>query len=78
MERIREFSYCCGAGGGARESYPEFSEWVAGERMEEAVSTGAEALITACPWCKTNFTDSRGDGNKMDVIDILDLVRKAL
>lgn len=78
MERIREFSYCCGAGGGARESYPEFSGWVAGERLEEAVSTGAEALITACPWCKTNFTDSQGDGNKMDVIDILDLVRKAL
>jgi Fe-S oxidoreductase len=78
MERIREYSYCCGAGGGARESYPEFSDWVAGERLEEAASTGAEAVVTACPWCKTNFSDSQGESGSMNVVDILDLVRMAL
>jgi Fe-S oxidoreductase len=78
MERIKEYSYCCGAGGGARESYPEYSSWVAGERLEEAASTGAEALITACPWCKTNFSNSKGDTGSMNIIDILDLVRMAL
>lgn len=78
MERIKEASYCCGAGGGARETYPEYSGWVAGERLEEASSTGAEALITACPWCKSNFGDQMGDDSNMDIIDILDLVHKAL
>ncbi len=78
MERIREFSYCCGAGGGARENYPEYSAWVAGERLEEAASTGAQALVTACPWCKSNFADASAGGAGMDVVDILDLVRKAL
>lgn len=78
MERIKEYSYCCGAGGGARESYPEYSQWVAGERLDEAASTGAEVLVTACPWCKSNFSDSMGDDGKMDIIDILDLVQKAL
>jgi Fe-S oxidoreductase len=31
MERIREYSWCCGAGGGVREAYPEYSQWTAGE-----------------------------------------------
>jgi Fe-S oxidoreductase len=78
MERNREFSYCCGAGGGARESYPEFSQWVAGERLEEAKATGVQTLVTACPWCKTNFTESLGDDAEFAVVDILDLVKKAL
>ncbi len=78
MERIKEYSYCCGAGGGAKESMPEYSGWVANERLEEAASTGAEALVTACPWCKTSFSESAGDDNPMDIIDILDIVRKAL
>ncbi len=78
MERIREYSYCCGAGGGAKESYPEFSNWVAGERLDEAVSTGAETMITACPWCKTNFTDAQSESSSMKILDILDLVQMAL
>ena len=42
MERIREYAWCCGAGGGVKEAYPEFSNWTATERIEEAKSTGAE------------------------------------
>jgi Fe-S oxidoreductase len=78
MERIREYSYCCGAGGGAREAYPEYSTWVASERLEEAKATGSEALVTACPWCKTNFTTASSGENPLKIIDILDLVRMAL
>ena len=36
MERIREAAWCCGAGGGAPEAYPEFSRCTATERIEEA------------------------------------------
>ncbi len=78
MERIREYSYCCGAGGGAKESYPEYSNWVAGERLDEAVSTGAQAMVSACPWCTTNFSDAQEDGSSMKILDILDLVQMAL
>ncbi len=58
MERNREAAWCCGAGGGAREAYPDFAEWTAKERLEEAASTGAEAIVTACPWCERNFLDA--------------------
>jgi Fe-S oxidoreductase len=79
MERIREYSWCCGAGGGVREAYPEYSRWTAAERLAEARATGAEAIVSACPWCERNFLDgaaTSGDGLK--VYDVLDLVRMAL
>ena len=58
MERIKEYAWCCGAGGGVKEAYPEFSAWTATERIEEAKSTGAEAIVSACPWCERNFIDA--------------------
>ena len=79
MERNREYAWCCGAGGGVRERYPEFSSWTAGERIEEAGATGAEALVSACPHCERNFIDAINErGETMKVYDIVDLVREAL
>lgn len=79
MERIREYSWCCGAGGGCREAYPEYSAWTAGERIEEAKATGAEALVTACGWCERNFLDSaEATGEPIAVLDVLELVERAL
>jgi Fe-S oxidoreductase len=79
MERIKEAGWCCGAGGGAREAYPEFSRWTANERLEEARSTGADAIVSACPWCERNLSDASGqDGAKLKVFDIMELVERAL
>jgi Fe-S oxidoreductase len=79
MERIKEAAWCCGGGGGAPEAYPEFSSWTATERMEEAKSTGADAIVTACPWCERNFLDvTKNNGTKMKVLDVLELVEQAI
>jgi Fe-S oxidoreductase len=79
MERTREFSWCCGAGGGVREGYPEFSQWTASERIAEAKASGAQALVSACPWCERNFIDAlTSTGERMQVFDVVDLVRKAI
>jgi Fe-S oxidoreductase len=79
MERSREAAWCCGAGGGAREAYPEFSRWTADERIEEALATGAEAIVSACPWCERNFLDSTSaSGKKLAVFDVMQLVERAL
>jgi Fe-S oxidoreductase len=79
MERVREYSWCCGAGGGVREAYPEFSAWTAAERIAEAQATGAEALVSACPWCERNFADAISvQGERMPVYDIVDLAYKAI
>jgi Fe-S oxidoreductase len=79
MERIREYSWCCGAGGGCSDTLPEFSSWTAGERLTEANATGADAIVSACPWCTNNFANAVDEnGNKMQVLDIIELVQKAM
>ena len=79
MPRIREYAYCCGGGGGVKDAYPEFSESTAANRLEEARSVEAEALVSSCPWCKSNFTDAaNGTGDSMKVFDIIDLVHQAI
>jgi Fe-S oxidoreductase len=74
MERIREYSWCCGAGGGVHEAFPEFAGWTARERIEEAIATGADALVTACPWCVRTFRDATADmAVPMPIYDLTDL-----
>jgi Fe-S oxidoreductase len=79
MTRIREYAWCCGAGGGVGESNPDFAQWTARERIEEAVSTGAEAMVTACPWCEKTFNEAiASSGSSLKVYDIVELVENAL
>ena len=79
MDRIKEYTWCCGAGGGVDVSNPAFSRWTANERIAEAGITGASAIVTACPWCIKNFNDSiKAEGGGMKVYDIVELLDKAI
>jgi Fe-S oxidoreductase len=79
MTRIKEYAWCCGAGGGVNDSNPEFAQWTAKERIREAVSTGAQAMVTACPWCEKTFNEAiRENGSGLKVYDIVELVEKAI
>jgi Fe-S oxidoreductase len=79
MERIREYSWCCGAGGGVKSAFPDFALDTAKERVEEAISTGAEALRSCCPWCERNLEDANVDmGNPLQVLDATDLLIKSI
>ena len=79
MERIRENAWCCGAGGGVIDTYPELCSWTVTERIEEAKATGAEAIVTACPWCERNFIDAiEKSDTKMKVYDIMEVVQQAI
>jgi Fe-S oxidoreductase len=82
MERIREWSWCCGAGGGCRTAFPEdIAGFAAEKRLEEAFETGARTLVTACPFCEQNLGENAKrtyDQYGIEVKDILDLVYHAL
>jgi Fe-S oxidoreductase len=79
MDRIKEYAWCCGAGGGVSLSNPDFSRWTAQERIREAESTGAESLVTACPWCIKNFNEAiKEKGSTLKVYDVVELLEKAV
>ena len=69
----REDSMCCGMGGGRIWAETPKSERFSNLRLEEAIGAGAGELVTACPYCITNFEDSRVVLNYDDVIQIKDI-----
>lgn len=70
MNRIKGWAYCCGNGAGVAEVNPGLLEDTGEERVREAVKTGAEVLVTACPMCEYALEHAGG----MQVTDIVDLV----
>jgi Fe-S oxidoreductase len=78
MCRIKEYAWCCGAGGGVAEAYPDFNAFTAAQRVAEAEATGAEAIVTACGWCERNFNDAiASSGSRLKVMDITELLALA-
>jgi Fe-S oxidoreductase/nitrate reductase gamma subunit len=76
-------SLCCGGGGGRMWQGPEFrGEARMGEiRMKEALETGAEILITACPLCLIMLEDASktlGLDGQLRVMDLNELVLLSL
>lgn len=79
MERIKDQSWCCGAGGGVKSAFPDFAMWCATERLEEAMATGATTLVSACPFCAHNFKGTIEESKtKIKFQDIIELVQKAI
>jgi Fe-S oxidoreductase len=77
--RQRENTFCCGAGRGTVEAFPEFSRWAANEKLNEVNEVGAEAVVSTCPWCKENFkkaTSKRDE--KVKVYDISEIILAAI
>ena len=49
------------------------------KELQKQTATGADALVTACPWCEDNFVNAVDeDGNKIKVLDIIELVQQAI
>ncbi|HEY5493140.1 MAG TPA: (Fe-S)-binding protein [Candidatus Anoxymicrobiaceae bacterium] len=78
MARIGTNARCCGGGGGLRTGHTDTAVAIAGERQAEALETGAEALLTCCPFCEMNLTDAAAAGSGLPVIDLVELVAESL
>ena len=55
MEKNRDHSRCCGAGGGYKSAFNDFAVNIAAERIHDAEAVGAEVIATACPFCVLNL-----------------------
>lgn len=77
----REDSLCCGMGGGRVWMETPKAERFANIRVDQALAVGANVLATACPYCVTNFEDSRlalPDSDALSVKDITEILAEAL
>lgn len=68
----REFAFCCGAGGGVQSNNKDLAEKIASERVDQAVATEAEYIITPCPMCTYNLRNA--SGNKMKIVEFSEVL----
>ncbi|NOX35433.1 MAG: (Fe-S)-binding protein [Deltaproteobacteria bacterium] len=66
-------SLCCGGGGGRIWMDTPKEERFSDLRLKQARQTGAEILVTACPYCITNFEESRLNLEYEDAMEIKDI-----
>ena len=75
MERNRENSRCCGAGGGYKSAFNDFAVNIAAERIRDAEAVGAEVIATACPFCVLNLKQGAAKiKSKVKVMDITEIL----
>jgi len=75
MYPTRENAWCCGAGGGLKISHSELAIEIATDRLGHAKEVDAEAIVSSCPFCKTNILDAiKKTDSKLQMYDITELV----
>jgi len=79
MPRHHENAFDCGAGGGVKEAFPDLARWSADERLREASTTGAQAILSTSPLVKENLSQSE-NAKKYGIQpwDILEVIARAL
>jgi heterodisulfide reductase subunit D len=78
MKNSRELSRCCGAGAGVKTANPAVSLEIAKKRAQEALETGAEILVTACPFCEQNLLEAVHSLDvRLKIMDVSELLLEA-
>ena len=71
MKNSRELSRCCGGGAGVKTAYPKISSKAAIRRLKEAEKTGAEILVTTCPFCVQTLNDAaKATGSDIEILEL--------
>jgi Fe-S oxidoreductase len=75
MDRNMENAWCCGSGGGVKETNPEYAAWTATERINEAKDSTASAIVSGCPGCESIFnTTIKKNGENLKVYDLVEIL----
>ena len=79
LPRNREDCQCCGGGGNLEMIDAKLSAEIARRKIEEVLSTGAQAVVTSCQQCvRTMTTYVKRNKIPLQVLDITQLVHMAL
>lgn len=78
MPRTKEDSFCCGAGGGRFWTNAGSDNVISKNRVKEALTTGANVICTACPYCRIRLQEEIKcreldvNINSIDIVEILE------
>ena len=86
MERSKEKSFCCGAGGARMWMEEQLGTRININRTEEALATGADRIAIGCPFCQVMLTDGaqrravrRATGRgEVEVVDVAQMLLAAV
>jgi heterodisulfide reductase subunit D len=79
LPRSRENCMCCGGGGNLEMVDPDLAAKIAKTKVDEVLATGAPAVVTSCQQCvRTMLSYVKRNKIQLEVLDIVQLVRKAL
>jgi Fe-S oxidoreductase len=81
MSRCRDRSFCCGGGGLMLFYEPQEEQRMGVKRVQMAAETGANVIVTACPFCMVNMEDAikvAGMEGKMTALDLTEVVERHL
>lgn len=81
MRRSRDRSFCCGGGGLMLFYEPKEEQRMGVKRVQMAAETGANVIVTACPFCMVNLEDAikvAGLEGKMAAIDLAELIAQQM
>jgi Fe-S oxidoreductase len=77
MERSGSKSFCCGAGGARMWMEEKLGSRVNVNRSDEALSTGAEKIAVACPFCNVMLNDGvtmrKQEGEARESVEVVDI-----
>ena len=71
--------FCCGAGGGLLFEEHEEGKRISQERFEQLQATGAETIVTACPFCSIMLKSAQASANSaVEFVDVMTFVEGKL
>ena len=77
VDRVTQWSYCSGGGGGLPIEKPEITEEISRRRVAKASRPcdGIDTLVSACPWSERPLS-AAGEEASIDVMDLFELVAR--
>lgn len=77
VDRVTQWSYCSGGGGGLPVEKPELTAAISDRRLEHAAQLEVDTLVSACPWSERPLSEA-GVAHSIDVVDIHELLAESL
>jgi len=73
VDRVTQWSYCSGGGGGLPVEKPEITAEISRRRVQRAADLEVDALISACPWSERPLSEV----GTLEVMDLFELLARS-